>query len=42
MKTPFAALLDEGTLVGACHNRLLVALARIECVGLRPVRIINR
>ena len=34
--------LDEGTLVGARHDRLIVALARIEGGGLRPVRIINR
>ena len=34
--------LAEGTLVGAWHDRLLVALARIEAGGLRPVRIINR
>jgi tRNA pseudouridine55 synthase len=33
---------DEGTLVGARHDRLIVALARIEGGGLRPVRIINR
>jgi tRNA pseudouridine55 synthase len=33
---------DEGTLVGARHDRLLVALARIEAGLLRPVRIINR
>lgn len=32
----------DGTIVGARHQRLLVALARIEQGGLRPVRIINR
>ncbi|HVC57598.1 MAG TPA: tRNA pseudouridine(55) synthase TruB [Stellaceae bacterium] len=39
------ARLDEigdGTIVGARHDRLLVAVARIEDGGLRPVRIINR
>jgi tRNA pseudouridine55 synthase len=39
---PVADRLDEGTLVGARHDRLIVALARIEGGGLRPVRIINR
>jgi tRNA pseudouridine55 synthase len=34
--------LDEGTVVGAWHNRALVALARIENHCLRPVRVINR
>jgi tRNA pseudouridine55 synthase len=34
--------LDDGTIVGARHDRLLVALARIENGGLRPVRVINR
>ena len=34
--------LDDGTIVGARCDRLLVALARIEKGGLRPVRIINR
>ncbi len=34
--------IDDGTIVGARHDRLLVALARIEDCGLRPVRIINR
>ena len=34
--------LDEGTLVGVRHERLVVALARIENGALRPVRIINR
>jgi tRNA pseudouridine55 synthase len=33
---------DEGTLVAAEHDRLIVALARIEDGGLRPVRVINR
>lgn len=32
----------NGTIVGARHERLLVALARIEQGGLRPVRVINR
>ena len=32
----------EGALVGARHDRLLVALARAEAGCLRPVRIINR
>ena len=41
-RVPVVDRLDEGTLVGACHDRLLVALARIEAGGLRPVRIINR
>ena len=36
------AEIDDGTIVGARHDRLLVALARIEDGGLRPVRIINR
>ena len=34
--------LEEGMIVGARHQRLLVALARIEAGGLRPVRVINR
>jgi tRNA pseudouridine55 synthase len=34
--------LDDGTIVGARHDELLVAVARIENGGLRPVRIINR
>ncbi len=34
--------LDDGTIVGARHDQLLIALARIENGGLRPVRIINR
>jgi hypothetical protein len=33
---------DDGTIVGARLDRLLVAVARIEDGGLRPVRIINR
>ena len=41
-RVPVVHGLDEGTLVGACHDRLLVALARIEAGVLRPVRIINR
>jgi tRNA pseudouridine55 synthase len=34
--------IDDGTIVGARHDRLLVALARIEDGCLRPVRVINR
>ena len=34
--------IDEGTLVSARHDRLVVALARVEDGALRPVRIINR
>lgn len=34
--------LAEGTIVGAHHDRLLVAVARIEDGALRPMRIINR
>ena len=34
--------LDEGTIVGARHDQLLIAVARIENGCLRPVRIINR
>jgi len=34
--------IDDGMLVGARHDRLVVALARFEDGGLRPVRIINR
>ncbi|HEX3862252.1 MAG TPA: tRNA pseudouridine(55) synthase TruB [Stellaceae bacterium] len=33
---------EDGTIIGACLDRLLVALARIENGGLRPIRIINR
>jgi len=43
--TPHDAHLDDfapGTIVGARLDRLVVALARIENGGLRPVRIINR
>jgi len=43
--TPQDAHLDDlanGTIVGARLDRLVVALARIENGGLRPVRIINR
>jgi hypothetical protein len=36
------AQIDDGTIVGARHEHLLVALARIEEGGLQPVRIINR
>jgi len=41
-RVPVGGRLDEGTLVSACHNRLLVGLARIEAGALRPVRVINR
>ncbi len=34
--------LADGTIVGARHEQLVVALARIADGGLRPVRIINR
>ncbi len=34
--------LDEGTIVGARHDQLLIAVARIEKGCLRPVRVINR
>lgn len=34
--------LDEGVVVGAWHDRALVALARIDNRCLRPVRVINR
>jgi tRNA pseudouridine55 synthase len=34
--------LNDGTIVGARHDQLLIAVARIENGGLRPVRIINR
>ena len=37
-----ASGIDEGALVSARHDRLVVALARIEDGALRPVRIINR
>jgi tRNA pseudouridine55 synthase len=33
---------DEGTIVGALRDRMLIAIARIEKGGLRPVRVINR
>lgn len=33
---------DDGTIVGARHDSLLIALARVENGGLRPVRILNR
>jgi tRNA pseudouridine55 synthase len=36
------ARIDDGAIVGARLDRLLVALARIEDGHLRPVRIINR
>jgi tRNA pseudouridine55 synthase len=34
--------IEEGALVRARHDRIVVALARIEYGALRPVRIINR
>jgi tRNA pseudouridine55 synthase len=34
--------IEEGALVSARHDRIVVALARIEHGALRPVRIINR
>jgi tRNA pseudouridine55 synthase len=34
--------LGEGTIVGARHDQLLIAVARIENGCLRPVRVINR
>jgi len=34
--------LDDGTIVSARHDELLIALTRIENGGLRPVRVINR
>jgi tRNA pseudouridine55 synthase len=36
------AEIGDGTLVGARHDRFVIALARIEAGSLRPVRIINR
>jgi tRNA pseudouridine55 synthase len=36
------ARIDDGAIVGARLDRLLVAVARIEDGRLRPVRIINR
>jgi tRNA pseudouridine55 synthase len=36
------ARIDDGAIVGARFDRLLIALARIEDGRLRPVRIINR
>ena len=41
-RIPVHARFDEGTLVAARHDRLIVALARIEGGLLRPVRVINR
>ncbi len=38
----YLARMDCGTLVGAWHDHALVALARIENGGLRPLRVINR
>ena len=40
-KAHFDRLVD-GTIVGARHDQLLIAVARIENGGLRPVRVINR
>lgn len=37
-----AAEVEDGSIVGARHDRLLVALARLEQGTLRPVRVINR
>lgn len=34
--------LADGTIIGARHDQLLVAVAQIENGGLKPVRIINR
>ena len=34
--------LDEGMVVSAWHDQALIALARIENGGLRPLRVINR
>jgi tRNA pseudouridine55 synthase len=34
--------LKDGAVVGAWHDQALVALARIEDGGLRPIRVINR
>ena len=41
---PHAGLdrIEDGTVVNARHEQLVVALARIEAGSLRPVRIINR
>ena len=36
------ARIEDGAIVGARLDQLLVGLARIEDGGLRPVRIINR
>ena len=41
-RIPVPARFDEGTLVAVRHDRLTVALARIEGGLLRPVRVINR
>ena len=32
---------DEGAVLGAWHNQVLVALIKLETHGLRPVRVIN-
>jgi len=34
--------LADGTIIGARHDQLLIAVAQIENGGLRPVRILNR
>jgi tRNA pseudouridine55 synthase len=34
--------LTDGTIIGARHDQLLIAVAQIENGGLRPVRILNR
>ena len=34
--------LTDGTIIGARHDHLLIAVAQIENGGLRPVRILNR
>jgi tRNA pseudouridine55 synthase len=36
------ATIGDGTIVSACCDNRIVALARIEAGGLRPVRVINR
>jgi tRNA pseudouridine55 synthase len=34
--------LTDGTIIGARHDQILIAVAQIENGGLRPVRILNR
>ena len=34
--------LDEGTVVSAWHDQMVIALAKIENGGLQPARVINR